>query len=145
MSQESDLHEEKVPFVSRIGIAGADSAAAILQAMVGSSVLTYFYYNLLGLSANLISIVWLIFGIWNAVNDPLFGYISDRTKSNLGRRIPYIRYGAPIFVIGFILFWIEIPGLGNSQTALFLQMLLALFIFDSLYTAIATSLIYYAL
>jgi len=140
MSQENGLHEEKVPFVSRIGIAGADSAAAILQAMVGSSVLTYFYYNLLGLSANLISIVWLIFGVWNAVNDPLFGYISDRTKSNLGRRIPYIRYGAPIFVIGFILFWIEIPGLGNSQTALFLQMLLALFIFDSLFTAIATSL-----
>lgn len=139
-TKESRLQEEKVPFASRIGIAGADAATAILQAMVGASVLTYFYFNLMGLRAELISTVWLLFGIWNAVNDPLFGYISDRTKSNLGRRVPYIRYGAPLFVLGFILFWVEIPGLGNSQTALFVQMLLALFIFDSLYTAIATSL-----
>ena len=140
MTQTPAIQEERVPLASRIWISGADAATAILQAMVGYSVLTYFYLNLMGLSANLISIVWLIFGLWNAVNDPLFGYISDRTKSNLGRRIPYIRYGAPILVIGFILFWIEIPGVGSSQTVLFIQMLFALFVFDSLYTAIATSL-----
>jgi len=139
MSTSPVLQEEKVPLAARIWISGADAATATLQAMVGASVLTYFYFNLLGLENRLISIVWLIFGLWNAVNDPLFGYISDRTKSKLGRRIPYIRYGAPIFVLGFILFWLELPG-GNSQAALFTQMLLALFIFDSLYTAIATSL-----
>jgi len=137
---QTSLTEEHVPLSSRIWISGADAATATLNALVGQSVLTYFYYNLMGLRADLISIVWILFGIWNAVNDPLFGYISDRTKSKLGRRIPYIRYGAPIFVLGFILFWIEIPGIGNSQAALFIQMLLALFIFDSLYTAIATSL-----
>ena len=140
MSQSPALQEERVPLASRIWISGADAATAILQSMVGASVLTYFYFNLLGLKAELISLVWLLFGIWNAINDPLFGYISDRTKTKLGRRIPYIRYGAPIFVLAFILFWLEIPGIGSSQAALFTQMLLALFIFDSLYTAIATSL-----
>jgi GPH family glycoside/pentoside/hexuronide:cation symporter len=140
MAQSPTLQEERVPLASRIWISGADAATAILQSMVGASVLTYFYFNLLGLKAELISTAWLLFGIWNAINDPLFGYISDRTKTKLGRRIPYIRYGAPIFVLAFILFWLEIPGIGNSQAALFTQMLLALFIFDSLYTAIATSL-----
>ena len=140
MTQASALQEERVPLASRIWISGADAATAILQSMVGASVLTYFYFNLLGLKAEMISIVWLLFGLWNAINDPLFGYISDRTKTRLGRRIPYIRYGAPVFILAFILFWLEIPGTQNNQAALFVQMLLALFIFDSLYTAIATSL-----
>ncbi len=60
---------------------------------MAAGALTYYFVNLRGLSTYYTGIVWLLFGIWNAVNDPLFGYISDRTKSNLGRRIPYIRFG----------------------------------------------------
>ncbi len=139
MQTSSALQEERVPLASRIWISLADASVAILQALVAAGALTYYFVNIRGLSTYYTGIVWLLFGIWNAVNDPLFGYISDRTKSNLGRRIPYIRYGTPVFVIGFILFWIDIPGV-NSQIGLFLQMLLVLFVFDSLYTAIATSL-----
>jgi len=135
----SALQEEHVPLASRIWISLADASVAILQALVAAGALTYYFVNLRGLSTYYTGIVWLLFGIWNAVNDPLFGYISDRTKSKLGRRIPYIRFGTPIFVLGFILFWLDVPGV-NSQVGLFVQMLLALFIYDSLYTAIATSL-----
>jgi len=135
----SALQEEQVPLPSRIWISVADSAVAILQSLVAAGALTYYFVNLRGLSPEYTGIVWLLFGIWNAVNDPLFGYISDRTKSDLGRRIPYIRYGAPLLALGFALFWVDVPFL-QSQMGLFFQMLLALFIFDSLYTAIATSL-----
>lgn len=141
MQTDDNKHfEEVVPLHSRIWISGADAATAILQSLVAAGALTYYFTELRGLSLQLTGIVWLLFGIWNAINDPLFGYISDKTKTNLGRRIPYIRYGAPIFVIGFIAFWVNIPGTDSNQTALFIQMLLALFVFDSLYTAIATSL-----
>lgn len=135
----SALQEERVPLASRIWISLADASVAILQSLVAAGALTYYFVNLRGLSTYYTGIVWLLFGIWNAVNDPLFGYISDRTKSKLGRRIPYIRFGTPIFVLGFILFWLDVPGV-NSQVGLFVQMLLALFIYDALYTAIATSL-----
>ncbi|MBN1260961.1 MAG: MFS transporter [Anaerolineae bacterium] len=136
----SVLAEEYIPVKSRIAISAADASTAILQSLVAAGALTYYFVKLRGLATDLAGIVWLLFGIWNAVNDPLFGYISDRTKSALGRRVPYIRYGAPIFVLGFVLFWINFPGSDGSQTALFIQMLLALFVFDTLYTAIATSL-----
>ncbi len=139
MGQETKLVEEYVPLKSRIAISAGDAATAILQSLAASGALTYYFVSLRGLEARLAGIVWLLFGIWNAVNDPLFGYISDRTKSALGRRIPYIRYGAPIFVFGFIVFWVVLPGVGTSQTALFIQFLLALFVYDILYTAIATS------
>jgi glycoside/pentoside/hexuronide:cation symporter, GPH family len=134
------LVEEHVPLKSRVWISGADAAAGILQSLVAGGALTYYFTILRGLSLELSGIVWLLFGVWNAVNDPLFGYISDRTKTRLGRRIPYIRFGAPLFVLGFILFWVYVPGSEGSQWTLFAQMLVALFLYDTLYTAIATSI-----
>lgn len=140
MTTLESLKEEIVPLKSRIWVSAADGATATLQGLAGSAVLTYYFTRWRGLETGLAATVWLLFGIWNAVNDPLFGYISDRTKSNLGRRIPYIRYGAPIFGISFIACWVNWPGTQTNQTAMFLQMLLLLFVFDSLYTAIATSI-----
>ncbi|MBN1920331.1 MAG: MFS transporter [Anaerolineae bacterium] len=139
MNVRTELVEEVVPLKSRLAISAGDAATAILQSLAAAGALTYYFVSLRGLDAKLAGTVWLLFGIWNAINDPLFGYISDRTKSALGRRIPYIRYGAPIFVLGFIAFWVVLPSIGNSQTALFIQLLLALFVYDILYTAIATS------
>src|SRR5512142_3472033 len=123
MDAFAPLHEERVPVKSRIWISVADSATNILQALVAFSALTYYFVKLRGLDIGLAGTVWLLFGLWNAVNDPLLGYISDRTKSSIGRRLPYIRYGAPIFALAFILLWIDIPGSEGSQTALFIQML----------------------
>jgi len=140
VNNASVLQEEHVPIKSRIWISIADSATGILQSLVAASALTYYFVKLRGLETGLAGIVWLCFGIWNAVNDPLLGYVSDRTRSKIGRRLPYIRYGAPLFALAFILFWIDIPGSDGNQTLLFIQMLGALFLYDTLYTAIATNI-----
>ena len=131
------LKEERIPLKSRIWVSAGDGSMGFLQNLVGGGALTYYFTRVMGLGADKASLVWLIFGIWNAVNDPLIGYIADRTKSNIGRRKPYIRYGAPILALGFILFWVPLPV---GQWALFTQFLLGLFIYDTLYTAIASAL-----
>jgi len=133
------LREESVPVHSRIWVSAADGGAAILCSIAEGAALTYYFTRVMGLAPRLASIVWLLFGIWNAFNDPLFGYISDRTRTKLGRRIPYIRYGAPLYAAAFAIFWIVVPGFKDNQTALFVQMLVGMFLFDTLYTAIATA------
>ena len=140
MNAPSQLQEETVPIKSRIWISLADSATAILQSLVAASALTYYFVKLRGLDTGMAGTVWLLFGIWNAVNDPLLGYISDRTRTSIGRRLPYIRYGAPILALAFILLWVNIPGSDGNQTLLFIQMLVALFLYDTLYTSIATNI-----
>jgi len=137
MPQTQQLVEELVPLKSRISISAADSSVAILQAVVGGGALTYYFTRVRGLEPELAALVWLLFALWNAINDPLFGYISDRTKSKLGRRKPYIRYGAPFITLAFIFLWLDLP---STPSILFSQMLVGLFLYDILYTAIATSL-----
>lgn len=131
--------EEKVSLKSKLWLSGADGVCGILCGLITGGGLTYFFTKWMGLDTAKASLVWLLFGIWNAVNDPLFGFISDRTKSKIGRRLPYIRYGAPIYAIIFVLCWIKWPFAGN-QCGMFFQMLISLFLFDSLYTSIATAL-----
>ncbi len=131
--------EKKVPLSTKLWLAGADGCVGTLSGLITGGGLTYYFTKWMGLKPHMAAIVWLIFGIWNAVNDPLFGYISDRTKSGLGRRVPYIRYGAPLYGLCFALCWCVFPWAGN-QWAMFFQMLVSLFLFDALYTAIATSL-----
>ena len=131
--------EERVSASSKFWLCSADCLCTTINSLLTGGGMTYFFTKFLGLSEGRASTVWMIFAIWNALNDPLFGYISDHTKSKLGRRIPYIRYGAFFYSLIFVLTWIRWP-LGTSQTALFIQMLSTLFLFDTLYTAIATSL-----
>ncbi len=131
--------QEKVPVSGKFWLSFADCLCGTLNSLLTGGGMTYFFTKFMGLDEGLASIVWILFGIWNAFNDPLFGYISDRTRSKLGRRIPYIRYGSFFYALIFVITWFKWP-FGGSQAALFIQMFATLFLFDTLYTAIATSL-----
>ena len=105
------------------------------------ALLPIFYQDYLGLSARWIAIASAIYAVWNAINDPLFGYITDSTKSKLGRRIPYMRYTAPFLALTFILVWFAPRGAGSST--LFAWMLGTMLLYDTAYTIIG--LVYSAL
>jgi GPH family glycoside/pentoside/hexuronide:cation symporter len=133
-------HEKKVPTKSAVWLSFADCMCGLMCSFAEGSVLTYFFVYFMNLKWQYASIAWLIFGIWNAVNDPIYGFIADRTKSKLGRRIPWIRYGAPIYAVFFILTWVMFPAMKGNQGFLLAQMTICLFFFDILYTAIASAL-----
>ncbi|NMC01140.1 MAG: MFS transporter, partial [Chloroflexi bacterium] len=105
------------------------------------ALLPIFYQDYLGLSARWISLASLIYAIWNAINDPLFGYITDSTRSRRGRRIPYMRFTAPFLALTFILVWFAPQGAGDST--LFAWMLVTMLLYDTAYTIIG--LVYSAL
>ena len=62
---------------------------SLISGMYGA-LLPIFYQDYLGLQARWIALASVVYAIWNAVNDPLFGYITDSTRARLGWRIPYI-------------------------------------------------------
>lgn len=98
------------------------------------ALLPIFYQDYLGLAARWIALASLIYAIWNALNDPLFGYITDSTRSRWGRRIPYMRFTAPFLALTFILVWFAPVKAG--QQALFWWMLVTMLLYDTAYTII---------
>ncbi len=97
-----------------------------------SALLTIFYQDYLGLPAKWIGIAFGIYAVWNSINDPIFGEITDRTRSKLGRRIPYLRYTAPFFALTFSLVWFA-PQHAPDLTK-FAWMLVTMLLYDTCYT-----------
>jgi len=69
---------------------------------------------------------------WDAINDPLFGYWSDRTRSRFGRRRIYMLLGAvPLGIATWIMF--SLPK-GLTGLPAFLAVLLSFWLIDSFHT-----------
>jgi GPH family glycoside/pentoside/hexuronide:cation symporter len=91
----------------------------------------FYYVDVLGVSSALIGTLWAIYGLWNAINDPLMGQLSDRTRSRFGRRVPYVMFGAIPLGLSFFFLWTP-PT--QSPFVLAAYFLMILFIFDTLYS-----------
>jgi GPH family glycoside/pentoside/hexuronide:cation symporter len=94
-----------------------------------------FYFSVVGLNVNLITVGFLIWSIWNAFNDPLMGYISDKTHTKWGRRRPYIMFMLlPLAIVMFLLF---VPPLSFgilSSNSNFIYFVIIIIAFEFCYT-----------
>jgi GPH family glycoside/pentoside/hexuronide:cation symporter len=79
--------------------------------------LMFFLTSVAGLNPTLAGSVLLISKIWDAINDPLMGILSDRTRSPLGRRYPWMLAGTIPLGVCFCLHWFVPPT--NNQWLLF--------------------------
>lgn len=73
-----------------------------------------------------------VYTLWNAINDPVAGAISDRTQTRFGKRIPYILFGTLPLVIFFFLVWSS-PFQGDDPR-LFWYFLGVICLYDGFYT-----------
>ena len=99
----------------------------------------YFYYvDFLGLAFSLAALVRTIYAIWDAVNDPLFGYLSDNTRTRWGRRRPWLLVSVPLFSVCFILIF-NVPVSGGGQSSLFGYLLAITLLYETFVTIISVN------
>lgn len=86
---------------------------------------------------------WIFYTLYNALNNPLLGYMSDRTRSRWGRRRPYILFVGVPYVLAFTLIF-SAPFDGKTNPlGLLIFFGIAIILWEGLYTALATG--YYGL
>jgi GPH family glycoside/pentoside/hexuronide:cation symporter len=87
------MAEKKLSIGQMLGFGICDLGGNLFFTALGFWSLVYLT-DTVGLSAALAGIAIMIGKFWDAVSDPLMGYLSDRTRSRWGRRRPYLLFGA---------------------------------------------------
>jgi GPH family glycoside/pentoside/hexuronide:cation symporter len=107
------------------------------------TVLLFYYTDVKHLPASWAAIVMTIYAFYNAFNNPIIGYLSDRTKSRWGRRIPYMLFGMlpEAFFFAF-LFFAPFDG-RRDPVSLVVWLSIGLVLWEGLGTAVSTG--YYSL
>jgi GPH family glycoside/pentoside/hexuronide:cation symporter len=103
--------------------------------------LLFFYADVAKVDPALVGTALLVSKLWDAVSDPMAGWLSDRTKSRFGRRKVYLYFGAIPLGVSFALLWNYPQGLTYTLTAVWL---VATFLLYFTFITV-TSMPYYAM
>ncbi len=93
-----------------------------------------FYTDAVGLSPKWAGLAVMVSSLWDAVTDPVMGYISDNTRSRFGRRHPYILFGGLLSVLTFLMMWFVPQMVQTSQIAIFWYLLCITLLFRTFFT-----------
>ena len=110
-----------------------DMSISLVTTIVGAY-FAIFLTDIVGIPAGKAAIALFIGRTWDYVNDPLVGFLSDRTRSRWGRRRPFLLFGAVPFGLAFAMMWWRPPI--DSQNWLVAYYALAYLVFDAAVTAV---------
>ncbi len=121
--------------------------ASWVSSVIIHNVYIKFYTDVIGLEPKYIGWVYLIFNVWNVLNDPIFGVMLDKMpyRPGKGKFLMVMRRTIPFMLIGLVAMAWSDPGW--SQGVLFAVFLTELFLFDiasTFYLISATSYVYLA-
>ncbi len=105
------------------------SAGSALVIVIVTSSFMKFFTDVVGLSPATYGVIFLIFSIWNGINDPIIGFWADKRpfKTGRGKYLPLIRWSIPIIGFSVIILLLASPGWSETITAIYLLVLLVIY------------------
>ena len=109
-NRNDEIYAEEIPEIhysktNMVSYGFGNLVGQFIEAVV--MILVFFFYEAeIGLSSILTALGFIIFALWNALNDPILGYITDRPTRltrKWGRRFPWIIISFFPWVIAFVL------------------------------------------
>lgn len=110
-----------------------------------ASYLMFFYTDVFGISAWTVSTLFLIGRLWDAISDPLIGFLSDETRTRWGRYRPWILFAAlPLALCTILTFWAH-PEMSEGAKTVYVFVTYGVTVFaytciNIPYTALATAM-----
>lgn len=137
MSQYQTAARDKVPMLQKAAFGAGHLVNNLLPGSLG--IFMFFLLTAFGMDPFLAGLLGGLPRIYDAITDPIMGFISDNTKSRFGRRRPYIFAGAILSGVLFAVLWQLYPH--NSQMYNFWYFLIFSLIYLTGNTIFSTPLI----
>jgi len=124
--------KEKLSLWTNLIYGSGDFGFSLMNSII-TAFFSIFMVTVVGMAPGLVAIILFVGRSWDFVNDPLVGYLSDRTRTRWGRRRPFLLFGAIPFGLSFLLLWLS-PNFG--QTGLIIYYSLAYIVYEALATIV---------
>ena len=121
------------PILFGLGAFGLETAFKVFAGFY-----MFYYVDELGLAVAMVAIINIVYAIWDAVNDPLVGFLSDNTRSRWGRRRPWLITSLPLY-IGTLVLVYAVPEPFRHGKALFWYAMVIFFLFEASYTVMSVN------
>ena len=107
-----DVGEETyLTWKETIGYGMGKGAQGMTTSIMNSSPANYFITNIFGISTARAASIRFFCGLWDAVNDPILGFLLDRTRSKEGDKMrPYIKWAPFLSAFFTLMFFVGQPG-----------------------------------
>lgn len=110
--------EHRLGMREKICYGFGDCAANVYVAM-GSSFLTAYYTDTVGLAAMAVGTMMLVARIFDGVTDLAMGAVVDKTKSKYGKARPWVLWTAPLMALGLVALFAVPQSLNESQSLVY--------------------------
>ncbi|HSI08459.1 MAG: MFS transporter [Rariglobus sp.] len=96
---------DRIPLLQKIMVGAGVNTDSFATSLM-KNVLWMPFFNIgMGMSPAILSMILVIFQIWNAFMDPIMGNISDNARTRWGRRRPYMVVGAVLIACIYPFIW----------------------------------------
>lgn len=112
---------ERLPRRTKLLYGVGDTGFSLTSTIIGAY-FAIFLTDVVGLSPSVAAVAIFVGRSWDYVNDPLFGHISDRTRTRWGRRRPFLLFGALPFAMAFTMLWWRPPWENELPLAIYYGM-----------------------
>jgi len=133
MNMDARKQPAPLSLKTKLGFGIGDLGGNLFFTIIGFYLL-YFLTDIAVLAPALAGTALMVGKIWDAVTDPVVGYLSDRTTSSWGRRRPYIFYGSFALWAAMVVMFFYPESV--SQTFLFVWAALAYCLLNTAYTLV---------
>ena len=110
--------EQRLKPIQKILYGIGDTGFSLTSTIIGAY-FAIFLTDVVGISPGIAAIAIFIGRTWDYINDPMVGYISDRTRTRWGRRRPFLLFGALPYAVMFALLWTRPPITDGTTLAIY--------------------------